>query len=102
MAHNFNWHITNEDDGVTARCINHFCWEFNQPGLSEPVQVHILNFGQAEIESIINAYGYTLSKNKYLGTSLLVNIQEEHDDAANFVIAECIYESRFAPLKSVK
>ncbi len=85
------WKITDPSTGQRGRQLSEFVFEFQQENL-DPQQIDLKEYPVKEQEYIINAYGYTLMSGENKNPKLQ-NIIDLYSDSANWIIAECIYES---------
>lgn len=85
------WKCTDADTNQWGRHVhNNILFEFKEDRGGEVFEdgIDISGFTDAEIESTINAYGYTL----YESNGNLHNVFDEYGDDANWIIAECLFE----------
>lgn len=82
------WTCTDPDTQQYGRQLSEKVFEFKENDAQEIIE--LTEYTDIEIEDIINAYGYTLARFDKKG---MVNIELEYGDKANWIIAECIFES---------
>ncbi len=85
------WICTDPNTKQYGRQLTDVLFEFKE-GDGSPQGIDLSGYENKEIEHIINSYGYTLMKGE-LKNPRLVNIHELYGKQANWVIAECMFES---------
>jgi len=85
------WVCTDRDIGQYGRQLGDTQYEFREPDKMFSV-FDLLAYKQNEKESIINAYGYTFLSGENKNPSLQ-NIHEVYGEKADWIVAECIYET---------
>lgn len=85
------WRCTDSSQGQFGRQVEKFQYEFKDDA-TEPVIVDITEYNKQQTERIINSYGYTL----HASVDSCVNIQDEYGEEANWIIAECIFETEYS------
>ena len=76
---------TDSDTKQYGRKINNNLFEFYEKNIKHTREIHLKEYTEKEIESIINSYGYSLYGKD--------NIKTIYGKKTNWVIAECIYET---------
>jgi len=86
------WVCTDPNTYQYGRQLTDLLFEFKEKG-KDAILVDLNDFDFKETEHIINAYGYTqmTGENK---VPRLNNIVEMYKDKSNWIIAECIFESK--------
>lgn len=82
------WECTDPDTGQWGRKVNDFTWEYfdNGEGPEDADYIDVRRYTVAQIESTIQAYGYTLAPG---GPD---NIQSIYGNSYLQIIAECLFE----------
>lgn len=97
-TYNSNWVLTDSDTQQYGRQINDKLFEFKESrstgGPEDPTEVYqagidLGGFTNKEVEDVINSYGYTMHK----GHKTLSNVFARYGDQANWIIAECMFET---------
>ncbi len=91
-AKSSNWIITDPDTGQQGRQLSEWVFEFQQEN-EGITQIDLDEYTDFEQEDIINSFGYTLDLDENQNHPGLQNIHKLYGDSANWIIAECIYES---------
>lgn len=86
------WICTDPDSQQYGVKITDKIFSFREPDRQGTVNLD--DYEIKEQEHIINAYGYTLAEGADRATRLL-NVKEHYKDSANWIIAECIFETEF-------
>jgi len=84
------WTLTDGDTNQWGRQLDEKIFEFREDGKEKTV-INLSEYSEQEQENCINSYGYTLyrsSKAKHLK-----NIHKLYGKQANWIIAECLFES---------
>ncbi len=84
------WVCTDSDTQQYGRQINETTFQFKEKGKDKSI-VDIKKYSNEQIENIINSYGYTLEPNHRTNNNQ--NIHVLYGEEANWIIAECIFES---------
>jgi hypothetical protein len=87
-----NWKSTDPSTKQWGRQITPTIFEFKEGETTFPTLVDLGQYPDKEQEHIINAYGYTLLSGENQNKRLK-NIYELYGKEANWIIAECIFES---------
>jgi hypothetical protein len=82
------WKLTDPDTEQYGRQHSKFMFEFKEKR-KEPSAIDLSGYTYGEIEDTINSYGYTL----YNSEKGLENIKELYGNNADWIIAECIFET---------
>lgn len=85
------WVCTDPDSQQYGRRITEFIFDFKQEK-SLPQTINLAHYTDQQIEGIINSYGYTLKTPIFFKDGLR-NVREVYGEEANWVIAECIFET---------
>ena len=86
------WLCTDIDSNQYGRQIRDVLFEFKTGVNGEIFPIDINEYNIKEVEHIINAYGYTFMKNDNIVKGY-ENIDTLYGKMANWIIAECIFES---------
>jgi hypothetical protein len=92
------WKLTDPDSNQYGRQLTDMLFEFKEDGKDE-TGIDLSAFKNKEIESVINSYGYTLYRKSNILTPKkgLENIFDLYGKDANWIIAECIFETDVQP-----
>lgn len=86
-----NWKLTDGDTKQFGRQLTNTLFEFKQKGVKAKL-IDLTEYEQKEIEHIVNAYGYTFLTKEDKNPALS-NIHEQYGKEADWITAECIFES---------
>ena len=81
------WVLTDSDTKQYGRQLSPVIFEFKEKDRDATI-IDVTAFTDEKIESCINSYGYTLSKDQ----KGLQNVFELYGKEANWIIAECLFE----------
>lgn len=84
------WTCTDSDSGQWGRQLEEKVFEFKEDCKAETV-IKLEDYSENDIESCINSYGYTLYRSSK--SKRLKNIHKLYGKDANWIIAECLFES---------
>jgi len=90
--HSKEWKLTDGDTNQYGRQLTDVLFEFKEDG-KEETGIDLSAYRNKEIEGVINSYGYTLHKSK----KGLENVYDLYGKDANWIIAECIFETDTQP-----
>lgn len=92
------WKLTDADTNQYGRQLNNVLFEFKEDG-KDVTGIDLTAYRNKEIESVINSYGYTLFRlSAIIGDKKgLENIFDLYGKDANWIIAECIFETDTQP-----
>ncbi len=91
------WTLTDPATKQYGRQLSETCFEFKEKGMDQRI-IDLKNFTEETIEHEIDTFGYTL----YEAKSGAINIVEQYGEEANWIIAECLFESNVKEDKIIK
>jgi len=82
------WTLTDADTQQYGRKLSEWVYEFKQTG-KDCQTIDLSEYSAAQVEEIINSYGYTLEP--WPNDTFIFDIYHDKE-TVNWIIAECIFE----------